>query len=87
MFNYTSGKFTQIYPDTAIDGAADVLAAEIAAYIESSENQNNFYLTEKGLALYVDERPHAAGDYWIFEAKYSDIEPLLTQKLSGALNK
>ncbi|MCL2013509.1 MAG: hypothetical protein FWG69_00820 [Oscillospiraceae bacterium] len=65
----TDGTFKQIFPEEPIDGAAEVLAAEF--------DVDNFYLTEDSLGLFVTDRPHAAGSYWIFEAKYSDITTLV----------
>ena len=65
----TDGTFKQVFPEEAIDGALEILAAEF--------DLHNFYLTNDSLGLFITERPYATGSYWIFEAKYDDIPTLV----------
>ena len=69
-----TGVFKQIYPETIIDYAVEVLADEF-------DKDINFYLTKDGIGLFLTGRSHAEGSYWIFEATYGDINKLLTHEL------
>ena len=80
---FTSGSFVQIHPETPVEGAAEELAEALGD--SAWRDGLGFYLTDDSLGIYLTGLPHAVGDYWVFEAKYSDIEPLLTRKLLDAL--
>ena len=82
----TSGAFKMIHPEgVEIEGAAEHLAAAIVDPFEYESFESRFYLTETGLGLYM-EVLHAEGDYWIFEASYADIYPVMQKKLALALD-
>ena len=68
-----SGAFTILYPPERDDGN-ERLAAEIA-------DTYAFYLTETSLGLFIDVL-HAEGDYWVFEATYEAIRPVVQTKLA-----
>ena len=76
-----SGNFTQIYPEESFDGAVEMFADRLAEDVYSLE----FYLTETSVGLCVTGLPHAVGGYLIFEADYSGMRPLLTEKLLSVL--
>jgi len=77
-----SGVFVQIYPEE-IEGAAEMMVEEFVD--NGMEYETRFYLTEMGIGIYINERLHVEGDYWVFEAEYGDIERLLTVELLDIL--
>ncbi len=64
-----NGSFSQVYPETAVEGALDVLLEEASA----NPNGIGFYLKPDIIGLYLNDRLHAEGDYWLFEANLNDI--------------
>ncbi|MDR1824511.1 MAG: hypothetical protein LBR27_04165 [Bifidobacteriaceae bacterium] len=70
----TSGIFKQVYPETAVDGAAETVAK--AVIDEAPKNDSNYYYAVEGgqvkIGLFVDNQPHAEGDYFAFEGPVGD---------------
>jgi hypothetical protein len=80
-----SGVFTQTYP-AAIDGAPAIFADEFFDNIAADNDLCAVYLTDTGIALALNERLHAEGDYWVFEATYERAHDLLAPSFQSLLD-
>ena len=76
------GVFRKANDPIDIEGsAADFIIGYIDEYNPETTGYN-FYFTEDGIALYLNDRPHAAGDFWVFEAAFTDIELIVNPDFS-----
>ena len=89
--NIEDGIFKLVYPEEIksvipIDDVNERLYEEIVNNHARRDDyfDMNFYLTETSLGLFI-ETLHAEGDYWVFEATYEAIRPILSEKLLAAL--
>ena len=65
------GKCKLVYPERDIPGAVDVLRECVE---EGTWNPDeDYFLTETGLRLFLNDRGHENGDYWLFEIAYEDL--------------
>ncbi|MDR1599327.1 MAG: hypothetical protein LBS11_05595 [Oscillospiraceae bacterium] len=75
------GSFTLVYPDAEPD---DLFARFAEDYVDNADPEYyniNFYLTDTGVALFLRDRIHAEGDYWVIEASFEKLEGLMTPAL------
>ncbi|GHU68419.1 hypothetical protein FACS1894184_10350 [Clostridia bacterium] len=82
------GTFTIFKPDVTEEQGIDFLARFAQDYgvnYEPDYYNTDFYLTEDGLGLFVHDRIHAEGDYWMAEAAYDKLGGLMTPMLEELL--
>ena len=65
------GKCRLVYPERDIPGAVDVLRTCMAD--GTWDHGDDYFLTETGLRLFLNDRGHENGDYWLFEIAYEDL--------------
>ena len=65
------GKCRLVYPERDIPGAVDVLRTCMAD--GTWDHGDDYFLTETGVRLFLNERGHENGDYWLFEIAYEDL--------------
>ncbi|MDR1262727.1 MAG: hypothetical protein LBK46_04465 [Oscillospiraceae bacterium] len=80
-----NGTFMMINP---VEASEDFLERFAEDYLDDADPEYyniNFYLTEDGVGLFLRDRIHAEGDYWVIEAPLSKLGGLATPKLTNLL--
>ncbi|MDR0397195.1 MAG: hypothetical protein LBH66_07835 [Oscillospiraceae bacterium] len=78
----TDGAFELAYPDTEPDDLWTRFAEEYIDEADPEYYHTDFYLTETGIALFLRDRIHAEGDYWVIEAPFDKLDKLVTPMLA-----